>query len=182
MGANPVGHVQEVGGDATALTGLELLVVQDMFMSPTAELAHVVLPAASFAEKEGTFTNWEGRVQKINPSLPPLQGVAPDAAIILELAARLGRVIDTRSPSQIFDELAKVSPLHSGMSYASIGKQGQLRPVRREVAEDEVKVPDWLRNAVRPTPAVLRQEAEAELMEYQSRLRQTQGGANGGVA
>lgn len=182
MGANPVGPVQEVGGDATALTELELLVVQDMFMSPTAELAHVVLPAASFAEKEGTFTNWEGRVQKINPSLPLLQGVAPDAAIILELAARLGRVIDTRSPSQIFDELAKVSPLHSGMSYASIGKQGQLRPVRREVAEDEVKVPDWLRNAVRPTPAVLRQEAEAELMEYQSRLRQTQGGANGGVA
>jgi NADH-quinone oxidoreductase subunit G len=172
MGANPLEHYQ-----TGALQNLDLLVVQDMFMSETAALAHVVLPVASFAEKEGTFTNWEGRIQKVNPSLPPLQGVAPDAAILLELATRLGVNITTRNPAQIFEEMANVSPLHKGFNYKVVGGTGALRPLQREV--DEVKVPDWVRNATRPTPAVLRTEDEAELAEYETMRRtQGQGGAS----
>ncbi|MEI6045315.1 MAG: NADH-quinone oxidoreductase subunit NuoG [Chloroflexota bacterium] len=155
MGANPLQHVQKQN---KALANLELLVVQDMFMSATAELAHVVLPVASFAEKEGTFTNWEGRVQKVNVSLPPLQGTAPDAAIILELASRLGEVLDIRTPSQIFDHLARISPLYKDMSYTTLAGKGQLRPLIREA--DEIEVPDWLQRATLPTPEILRQESE----------------------
>ena len=167
MGANPLEHVPS--GQTAALTDLELLVVQDMFMSGTAEIAHLVLPVASFAEKEGTFTNWEGRVQKINPSLPPLAGTAPDAAIILELASRVGRTMEARSPSQIFDELARISPCYAGLSYAGLTGKGTLRPLQRDA--DEVKVPDWLKNATRPTAAVLRTEDEAELAEYETGLK-----------
>ena len=67
----------------------------------------MVLPAASFAEKEGTFTNWEGRVQKINAAIPPLQGCAPEAAILLELATRLGQPLGLRGPGEIFAEIAQ---------------------------------------------------------------------------
>ncbi|HEX2912974.1 MAG TPA: NADH-quinone oxidoreductase subunit NuoG [Chloroflexia bacterium] len=165
MGANPLGRLQEMGGNANALANLELLVVQELFLSPTAEMAHVVLPAASFAEKEGTFTNTEGRVQHIAPAIPPLQGTAPDAAILLELANRLGAEVKTRTPAGIFDEIARVSPLHNGMSYAALGGEGLLRPMTREVQAESAAIPDWLLNAVRPTPTILIGTANAEMEE-----------------
>jgi predicted molibdopterin-dependent oxidoreductase YjgC len=122
----------------------------------------VVLPAASFAEKEGTFTNTEGRIQHIAPAIPPLQGVAPDAAILLELAQRLGAEVITRQPASLFDEIAQVSPLHAGLSYAALGSEGALRPLHRETQPETAPVPDWLRNARRPSPVVLIGEADAE--------------------
>ncbi len=162
MGANPLAHLQEIGGNSDAIANLELLVVQDMFMSETAQRAHVVLPAASFAEKEGTFTNTEGRVQLIAPAISPLQGTAPDTAILLELAGRLGAQVTTRNPAGIFDEIVRVSPLHAGMSYAGLGAEGVLRPLRRDMEAGNLEIPDWLKNARQPLPAVLIGEAQAE--------------------
>jgi NADH-quinone oxidoreductase chain G len=110
-----------------ALQALEFLVVSELALSEVGQLAHVVLPAASFAEKDGTFTNWEGRVQKINAAIPPMQGCAPEAAILLELATRLGQPFALRGPGDIFAEVVKVAPLYAGLSYTRIGAQGAFR-------------------------------------------------------
>lgn len=163
MGANPLTQLQRLGLNGDAFANLELLVVQELFMSETAERADVVLPAASFAEKEGTFTNTEGRVQLIAPAIQPLQGTAPDVAILLELASRLGAEVKTRQSAGLFDEIAKVSPLHAGLSYAALGQEGALRPLSREVRAEAIEVPDWLKNARQPLPKVLIGEANAEL-------------------
>ena len=165
MGANPAAHLVKEGSNTQALLNLEFLVVQEMFLSETAQLADVVLPSASFAEKEGTFTNTEGRVQLISPAIQPLQGVAPDAAILLELASRLGADVKTRNSSGLFDEIAKVAPLYSGLSYATLAGEGALRPFSRELQAGAIEIPDWLRNANRPRPLVLIGEAQAELEE-----------------
>lgn len=162
MGANPLTQLERLGGKSEAITGLELLVVQELFMSETAERAHVVLPAASFAEKEGTFTNTEGRIQHITPAISPLHSVAPDAAILLELAQRLGAEVVTRQPASLFDEIAQVSPLHAGLSYAALGSEGALRPLQQQAPAEKAVIPDWLRNTRRPSPVVLIGEANAE--------------------
>ncbi len=162
MGANPVSDLLQEGKTTESLLNLELLVVQEMFLTETAQLADVVLPSASFAEKQGTFTNTEGRLQLISPAIQPLQGVAPDAAILLELASRLGAEVKTRNPSGIFDEIARVSPLHAGMSFAGLGSEGVLRPLARDAQAGVLEIPDWLRNANLPRPAVLLGEAQAE--------------------
>jgi predicted molibdopterin-dependent oxidoreductase YjgC len=127
MGANPLAELELVGGNAKALTGLELLVVTDMFLTQTAELAHVVLPTASFAEKEGTFTNTEGRVQKILATMPPVHGTAPEIAIWLELASRLGQPLPKMGVLEIFGELCQKVPAYNGLNYALLGDNGQLR-------------------------------------------------------
>ena len=86
MGENPVASFAQTSMVKKTLETLDCLVVTDMFMTETAKLASVVLPAASFAEKEGTFTNFEGRVQKVRKVIEPLGGSLPDGEIILKLA------------------------------------------------------------------------------------------------
>jgi NADH-quinone oxidoreductase subunit G len=163
LGANPVKHLQELGLNGDAITNLELLVVQELFLSETAGRATVVLPSASFAEKDGTFTNTEGRVQQIAPAIPPLQGTAPDAAILLELASRLGAEVKTRNSQGLLEEIARVVPLYNGLSFKNLGREGLLRPLAREAQAETVEVPDWLQNATRPQPEVLIGTANAEL-------------------
>ena len=161
MGANPVKHLQELGLGGDAIANLELLVVQEQFLSETAERAHVVLPSSSFAEKEGTFTNTEGRVQQIAAAIQPLQGIAPDAAILLELASRLGAEVKTRNSQGLFDEITRVTPLYNGLSFNNLGQEGTLRPVARETRSETL--PDWLQTSIRPTSEVLIGTANAEL-------------------
>jgi NADH-quinone oxidoreductase subunit G len=163
MGTNPVRHLQELGLGGDAIANLELLVVQELFMSETAERAHVVLPSASFAEKDGTFTNTEGRVQQIAAAIAPLQGTAPDAAILLELAGRLGAEVKTRNSQGLFEEISRVAPLYKGLSFNNLGQEGTLRPVAREARSETI--PDWLQNGTRPAPEVLIGTANAELEE-----------------
>ena len=165
MGANPAKEQLAAGQATEALLNLDLLVVQELFLSETAMLADVVLPVASFAEKEGTFTNTEGRVQLITAAIPPLNGVAPEGAILLELASRLGAEVKTRTPAGLFDEIARVSPLYTGLNYGGLGESGALRPLARENEAGPLEIPDWLRNARLPRPVVLLGEDQAELEE-----------------
>jgi predicted molibdopterin-dependent oxidoreductase YjgC len=113
-------HVRE------ALHSVEFLAHQDIFLNETAEMAHVVLPAASFAEKLGTFTSTERRVQMIRPVLPAPGEARPDWQIITELAQRMGYAWSYGSPADIFTELAALTPQYAGMNYERL-EQGGLQ-------------------------------------------------------
>ena len=92
--------------------------------NPTGSLAHWVLPSAAYVEKDGTFVNCQGRVQRIGRAFPPLGDSREDWRILLELAEKLGLRLDWRGPEEIFEELAKVFPPFKGLSYETIGVQG----------------------------------------------------------
>ena len=118
MGENPslsdpdASHVRE------ALRRLEFFVVQDIFLSETAQLADVVLPATSFAEKDGTFTNTERRVQRVRKAIEPVGNSKPDWWIICQIARRMAAEgFDFEHPSQIMDEIATVTPSYGGISF-----------------------------------------------------------------
>jgi formate dehydrogenase alpha subunit len=129
IGENPslsdpdITHVQE------ALKNLEFLVVQDIFLSETAQLADVVLPAAPFAEKDGTFTNTERRVQRIRKATETLGNSQPDWWIICQIAQRMGaKGFDFTHPSQIMDEIALLTPSYGGISYSRLDDGGLQWP------------------------------------------------------
>lgn len=117
MGENPVSSFPNPRAVRNALASLELLVVADMFLTETAKLATVVLPAASFAEKEGTFTNFEGRVQRIQKAIEPLGDSLPDWKIIFQLADRMGYPMPYSSPQQVMDEIEELVPLYQRLAY-----------------------------------------------------------------
>ncbi len=100
-----------------AMTGLEFFVVQDMFMSRTAEFADVVLPACASVEKDGTFTNTERRIQRFHQVMPPLAGSRPDWQILTELARRMGHDWRYAHPSQIMAEAAGIAEMFAGVTY-----------------------------------------------------------------
>ncbi|MCY8669800.1 formate dehydrogenase subunit alpha [Bacillus haynesii] len=102
------------------LSSLEFLVVQDMFLSKTAQYADVVLPASASLEKEGTFTNTERRVQRLYQALPPLGDAKPDWVIIQDIANRLGADWHFSHPGDIFSEMASLSPLFAKADYDAI--------------------------------------------------------------
>jgi predicted molibdopterin-dependent oxidoreductase YjgC len=99
------------------LRHLELLVVQDIFLSETAELAHVVLPGVSFVEKDGTFTNTERRVQRVRQAIEPLGKARPDWQIICDLSSRLGYPMKYGSPAEVMEEIASLTPSYGGIRY-----------------------------------------------------------------
>ncbi len=115
MGENPVISDPDASRVREALNKLEFLGLQDIFLSDTAELAHVILPAASFAEKDGTFTNTERRVQKIRKAVPPPGDARPDHEIIMELSKRMGCQMDYKSSHEIMEELAILTPSYGGI-------------------------------------------------------------------
>jgi len=96
------------------LEKLDFLVVQDLFLTETAQLADVVLPAASFAETEGTFTNLAGRVQRVREALRPPGEARPDDQIITELAKAMGNDFGYVSPAEVMAEVAKLAPMDKG--------------------------------------------------------------------
>ncbi|NQT48311.1 MAG: molybdopterin-dependent oxidoreductase, partial [Chloroflexi bacterium] len=106
---------------------LDFLVVQDMFLTETAKLATVVLPAASFAEKEGTFTNFEGRVQRIRKAISPLGESLPDWEIVLQLASKINKPMSYSSLQQIMDEIEDSVPLYQGIGYSDSEVKGVYR-------------------------------------------------------
>lgn len=128
MGENPMlsdpnlSHVEE------ALRAVDFLVVQDIFPNETAELADVILPAASFAEKGGTFTSTERRVQMVRPAFAPPGAARQDWQIITELANRLGHNWHYESPAEIFAEMAELTPQYAGMNHARLEQDGLQWP------------------------------------------------------
>ena len=113
-----------------ALGRLEFLVVQDLFMSETAKLAHLVIPGASFFEKDGTFTNLERRIQRIRKAIDPPDGVLPDWQVVSEVSARMGYSMRYGHPSEIMDEMSRLTPMLAGVSYARLEQpQGLQWPV-----------------------------------------------------
>ena len=117
MGENPMLSDPDVNHVAQALEKLDFLVVQDIFLTETAELADVVLPAASFAEKDGTFTNTERRVQRVRKAVEPPAAARGDWDILCDLAGRMGHEMSYDSTSDIQDEIAALSPIYGGITY-----------------------------------------------------------------
>ncbi len=105
---------------ASGFDALEFLVVQELFFSNTCRYADVVLPGAASLEKEGTFTNTERRIQRLYQVMPPLRGVKPDWQIYIEVARRMGADWNYQHPSDIMDEIARVTPLYAGVGYARL--------------------------------------------------------------
>lgn len=131
MGENPMLSDPDINHVREALNKLDFLVVQDIFLSESAKLADVVLPAVSFAEKDGTFTGTDRRVQRIRKAIEPIGEAKPDWEIICELVERLrSRGFEYSSPQEIFDEIAELTPIYHGMSYERIETDGLQWPCR----------------------------------------------------
>jgi len=99
-------------------------VVQDIRMSETAQLAHLVLPSTHFGEKEGTYTNRKGRVQKLNAATIAPDGAMQDWEIFVRLLDAAGEKVSFSTPSEVFDSLAQEVPAYRGLNYSVIGAQG----------------------------------------------------------
>jgi predicted molibdopterin-dependent oxidoreductase YjgC len=128
IGENPARSEADQGRTVRLLRGLDHLVVQDIFMTQTAELAHVVLPAtAGWAESEGTVTNSERRVQRVRRALEPPPGARDDIDILSELARRLGCDWGNPTAEQAWDECRRLSPMHAGMSYRRLDELGGIQ-------------------------------------------------------
>ena len=125
MGENPMLADPDLTHVRAALAKLDFLVVQDIFLTETAELAHVVLPAASFAEKEGTVSSTERRVQWTRKAIEPVGESKADWQIICDLARAMGsKQFEYGSPKEIMAEIARLTPSYGGISYERLGSVG----------------------------------------------------------
>jgi predicted molibdopterin-dependent oxidoreductase YjgC len=116
----------DAGWVADALGKLDCLVFHGCFAQASSALADIQLPSAVYAEKTGTFTNVQGRVQRIQSAIPPLGQALPDLDIIARLAAALGVPPLGGSASQVFREIAGTVAAFAGMTYESVGDSGQM--------------------------------------------------------
>jgi formate dehydrogenase major subunit len=112
-----------------ALGRLDFLVVQELFMTKTAQRAHVVLPAASFLEKNGTFTNGERRIQRVNRAVAPVPGTRPDGEIIVEMMNRMGYPQPPYDSAQLWREIGRAAPPFAGVTWERLGENGKQWPV-----------------------------------------------------
>jgi len=124
LGEDPLTSDPNVSHVREAIESLEFLVVQDIFVTEVAKHAHVILPGVSFAEKEGTFTNTERRVQRVRQAIDPLGSSRPDWKIILDLFKRMGANQTATSPPKIMDEIRSLTPQYGGITYKRIEKGG----------------------------------------------------------
>lgn len=124
MGENPMVSDPDLTHVEASLRNLDLLVVQDIFMTETAAVADVVLPSACFAEKDGTFTNTERRVQRIRKAVPAPGLAKTDWQIIADLSAKMGYPMNYSSAEDIMSEINAVTPSYAGITYDRIEKEG----------------------------------------------------------
>jgi formate dehydrogenase (NADP+) alpha subunit len=129
MGEDPVMTDADANHVRKGLKALDFLVVQEIFLSETALLADVVLPGASFAEKTGTFSNTERRVQMVNQAINPLGNAKTDGEILCELATQMGYPFNYSSSEEVMQEIAKLTPQFAGITHARLGTQGLQWPV-----------------------------------------------------
>jgi formate dehydrogenase major subunit len=123
-GENPMLSDPDLTHAKEALGHLDLLVVQDILLSETAQLAHVVLPAACFAEKEGTFSNTERRVQRVRKAVDAPGKAKADWEIIAELSTKMGYPMTYAAPEDIMKEINQLTPSYAGITYERLEKEG----------------------------------------------------------
>jgi len=154
LGENPVDSEADRHRAVKLLSGLEFLVVQDLFYTKTAELADVILPgSAGWCETEGTVTSSERRVQRVRAAVPLPEGVRDDMEIIFELAKRFGRDWGKPNAEAIWNELRSLSPMHAGMSYRRLEELGGIHwPCYDETHPGEMYLHSrlWLEPVVGP--------------------------------
>ena len=128
MGENPMGSSPDVNEVEAGLKSLDFLVVQDMFLTETAALADVVFPVCSFAEKDGTFTNTERRVQLIQPAIPPIGESRPDWKVVCDISAAMGYPMPYTSTAQVMEEIASMVPSYGGIRHERLHNGGLQWP------------------------------------------------------
>ena len=134
-GENPLLSEPDLHHAEAAFRNLDFLVVQDLFLHETAQIADVVLPAASFAEKDGTFTNSERRVQRVRKAVEPVGDSRPDWEIVCDLARRVSRRLGLplegqfsyTHPSEIMDEMSALTPILRGISFERLDREGGIQ-------------------------------------------------------
>ncbi|KJS49500.1 MAG: formate dehydrogenase [Peptococcaceae bacterium BRH_c23] len=129
LGEDPVITDADANHVRKGLKALDFLVVQEIFLSETAKLADVVLPGASYAEKTGTFSNTERRVQMVNQAIKPIGNAKTDGEIICALATRMGYPFEYQSSEEVMQEIAKLTPQFAGITHERLGTQGLQWPV-----------------------------------------------------
>ena len=123
IGENPVLSEANASHAIAAMEKLEFLVVQDIFLTETAQMADVVLPAATFAEKNGTFSNTERRVQRVRQAIKPVGDAKPDWEIVCDMAKKLGAPgFDFSGPQEIMEEISSLTPSYAGITYDRLEK------------------------------------------------------------
>jgi len=127
FGANPVTSYPDANRVEAAMKAAEFLLVMDIFPTPTSEHAHLVLPAASFAESDGTFSNSERRVQRVRPAIDPIPGKT-NWETVQELSTRMGYPMKYSSGEEIFNEMASLTPAFGGMSFPRLNEKGLSWP------------------------------------------------------
>jgi formate dehydrogenase major subunit len=133
-------HVRE------ALQKLDLFVLQELFYSETASYADVVLPASSFFEKSGTFTNGERRVQRVNKAVDPLPGTKPDGQIVVDIMNRMGYAQPDYDPALLLEEIAQVVPFFKGIRWERLGDNGLQWPVAEDGTDTKILHTDTFRH------------------------------------
>jgi len=128
MAENPAMSDPDLNHARKALKRVEFLVVSDIFMTETAELADVVLPGVTIAEKDGTITNTERRVQRIRKAVEPVGESKPEWQIICELAQKMGYKMNYSDPAEIMEEIASLTPIYGGMYYNRLDNGGLQWP------------------------------------------------------
>jgi predicted molibdopterin-dependent oxidoreductase YjgC len=128
IGENPMVSDPDLRHAGKSLERLDFLVVQDIFLTETARLAHVVLPSASFAEKEGTFTNTERKVQRVRKAVESPGQAREDWRILCDLSARMGYPMNYESAEAIMGEIAAVTPSYCGIRYERLQREGIYWP------------------------------------------------------
>jgi predicted molibdopterin-dependent oxidoreductase YjgC len=137
MGENPVFNLPDSGATEAALKKLEFLVVQDIFLTETAKLADVVLPALSWAEKDGSFTNMERRIQRLRKAVHR-EGME-DWKIVAEVSRNMGGKFSFEDAESVFHEISNISPLHRNLAYEDLEAGHAIYPYKvgpRDVMEE----------------------------------------------
>ena len=127
MGENTVVSDPNTNHAQAALEATDFIVVQDIFMTDTAKLADVVLPAGTFAESDGTFANSERRVQRVRAAIKPVGEARTDVDILLDLMNRFGVDQNLETASDVWDEMRSLAPLFTGISYERLDKEGGIQ-------------------------------------------------------
>ena len=128
LGENPFLSDPNINKVRKALTHLDFLAVQDIFLTETAEFADIVLPASSFLEKTGTYTNTDRRVQIGRPAIAPPGEARLDWQVICEISNRIGYAMNYASPADVFAEFASLTASYHGLTHANLGPTGKIWP------------------------------------------------------